>query len=225
MKSIKELAKERNISPWRLLEYFHEAGLPHDSVEAEVSFKDWKVFLSYIDEAREEEKSKEQARNEVKPVDNIILRVVVEIVRGLVNVVWAFIGIFFWIPLLARATTVFSIAIFSSVISGGSTYNAQTMLDKASKFYISGFIKINESISSVIDGKYIAASNLKRTSIKKSTVFFEALFSLIFWVLSVIAISSIFIDIGIVFSWIGDRFGDLWAWFGSIIDKLPNKAN
>jgi len=188
-RSIEELAKERNISPWELLEQFHKAGLPHDSVSMEITFKEWKLFLSHVDEVREEERSKEQARREVKPIDNIILRIIVEFVRMLVNFVWAFVGLFFWVPLLARATTTFSIAIFSSVISGGSTYNAQISLDKATRFYISGFILINGSISSVINGKYIEESNAKRAMLNIRRVLFEALFSLIFWSVTAMAIA------------------------------------
>jgi len=188
-RSIEELAKERNISPWELLEQFHKAGLPHDSVSMEITFKEWKQFLSHVDEVREEERSKEQARREVKPIDNIILRIIVEFVRMLVNFVWAFVGLFFWVPLLARATTTFSIAIFSSVISGGSTYNAQISLDKATRFYISGFILINGSISSVINGKYIEESNAKRAMLNIRRVLFEALFSLIFWSVTAMAIA------------------------------------
>ncbi|MCK5055230.1 MAG: hypothetical protein KAT34_01135 [Candidatus Aminicenantes bacterium] len=67
-KKVSELAKERGLPSWELLEYFHKAGMKHDSSESMVSFKKWKKFLDYHHELSEEEKHKDEVRGHNLPV-------------------------------------------------------------------------------------------------------------------------------------------------------------
>ena len=219
-KRISELANEKGLEDWKLLELFHDAGMQHDDGNSIVSFKDWKKVLYYKEELEEEQKYKENMREEIKPIDNIILRIIIEVVRAFVIIIWSFVGLFFWIPLLGRVTTAFSAAIFSSVLKGGSTHNAQMQLDKASKFYINGFIKINQSISSIITGKFIDGDRaIKPITISKGAILFEVFFSLVFWFIGVSAVLSLFGESEIVMEWVFDKTNGFVNLLG-----LPNKG-
>jgi hypothetical protein len=63
-------------------------------------------------------------------------------VRVIVMVVWSVVGFFFWIPLLARIITVYTAIVAAGVFSGNGISGANSMLEKASTFYIRGFYSI-----------------------------------------------------------------------------------
>ena len=56
--------------------------------------------------------------------------------------VWGVVGFIFWLPLLSRTVAMYSFAMVSVSVSGGSLQPAQTALDYAIQFYIRGFTRL-----------------------------------------------------------------------------------
>ena len=63
-----------------------------------------------------------------------------------VILIWSFVGLMLWIPLLARILAVYVAIIMASTFSGQDTSGAGKMLDKATTFYLLGFQKIIKSV-------------------------------------------------------------------------------
>jgi hypothetical protein len=64
----------------------------------------------------------------------------------LAAIVWAIVGTFFWIPLLAKSVTIFTFSIVTHAIVNRPVSAAAMNLDKAIRYYINGFIIIFRSM-------------------------------------------------------------------------------
>lgn len=70
---------------------------------------------------------------------NILVKAVMAIILVVTLTVWAIIGLIFWIPLLLRATTVFSAMIFHAAITKQNSNTTKNSLEAAASFYFNGF--------------------------------------------------------------------------------------
>ena len=61
-------------------------------------------------------------------------------------IIWFFIGFIFWVPLLARTISVFSLSMLHANITGTDSSYYSSVLDKAVIFYVSGFSRIMETM-------------------------------------------------------------------------------
>jgi len=74
-------------------------------------------------------------------ITNAIVSAIKLIVLCFCLAVWAVIGLFLWIPLLARTILIYSFAVTSAMFSNVSTTNAENALNFAITFYIQGFMR------------------------------------------------------------------------------------
>ncbi|MEM9546952.1 MAG: hypothetical protein AAGA77_13310 [Bacteroidota bacterium] len=108
----------------------------------------------------------------------------------IVIIIWAFIGLFFWIAILAR---VIASAIIKTMIvmldNNNSSDKAFNIPDGALNFYINGFVTIYNSILEK-DGKYVREEfNLRR-------IIVDIIWAFVFWALFFLCLgSSIGLDI------------------------------
>ncbi len=70
----------------------------------------------------------------------LLVNTVMFVVLALVLAVWAVVGFLFWIPLLTRATVVFSASVVHAAITGQHSTSMREYLKDASRFWFQGFL-------------------------------------------------------------------------------------
>ncbi len=95
-----------------------------------------------------------------------------------VMLVWAGIGLLFWVPLLARIVSGYSVAVFAAAFGRGQQdlRGAGHMLDKGARFYIDGFRSIWGSVWSPADDGQPAFS------LSLSSLVFNTIYTILFWI-------------------------------------------
>jgi hypothetical protein len=123
--------------------------------------------------------------------DSVLTKLILHIIVIFVIVVWAVVGLIFWIHLLFRITMVYSAMVVHGVLTNQSPAAFKAPLEEASSFYPKGF----RIALSVLREENITSK--KVITIKAGKVIAESLWALTFWFMSlfltgVIRISSIF---------------------------------
>lgn len=105
-----------------------------------------------------------------------LVRIVVWVV---VTVVWAAVGLVFWVPFLARMMATYTGAVVMATYSGSGHGVAEQGLRTAIEFYPRGFQRINHLLRTdiQIDGSISQAIGLAAVV----RFFLEALFAAVFW--------------------------------------------
>jgi hypothetical protein len=67
----------------------------------------------------------------------------------LAAVIWSVVGLFFWIPLLAKATTIFTFSLLTHAIIQREIVGAANNLQLAITYYISGFFNIFRTLTTI----------------------------------------------------------------------------
>ncbi|MBI1748305.1 MAG: hypothetical protein HYR55_17235 [Acidobacteria bacterium] len=93
--------------------------------------------------------------------------------------VWAVVGFLFWIPLLARAVTIFSAAVVYARVTGQDPESMQDYLRAASSFWFDGFVAAKKALFPT--GNSSASHDL---DIKSGRLFGELTWTLLFWLLA-----------------------------------------
>src|SRR4051812_43939133 len=94
--------------------------------------------------------------------------------------VWSFVGLIFWIPLLLRATTVFSAVIIHSAITKQDPHTMRHGLESAASFYFNGFRNI---IITLFDD---TTSSTEPFRIRISVVLLEILWATVTWLIIIL---------------------------------------
>ena len=120
------------------------------------------------------------------------IAVVREFVRLIVLGLWSLIGLFFWIPLLARMVVYFTWSVVLASFAGSDVGSAQSRLDRAIRFYVVGFKNINHAVSKgpVTDA---SAGPLGRRFLWG--ILPDIAFSVVFWTVLGLLYGMIMIDI------------------------------
>lgn len=92
---------------------------------------------------------------------------------------WAVVGFVFWIPVLVRATAVFSSMILYSTLTGVRSKYLGRHLDAAIIFYVSGFRRIGEAMFAAVFEAESDSDELP--PFKISQFFMEAVWATAFW--------------------------------------------
>ena len=116
---------------------------------------------------------------------------VIYIVTGAqVTIGWAVIGLYFWIPLLARTTILFTAYVTYATLVGGADQveHGRRALDAAIRFYIDGFMSIRAALE-----KRGAAEEIipPRASVNWQRVVFETVWALVVWGIMVAALFGV----------------------------------
>ncbi len=122
----------------------------------------------------------------------MIKRFLLEIIRVFVHTCWAFIGMIFWVPFLARVTTVFVASVLLSVSKGNSMNSAEKALNAGIIFYIEGFRKINNSMNNIINDEYTESNNIIKSKFFLADMIIEIVYTLIFWFISLSIVVKFF---------------------------------
>jgi len=118
-------------------------------------------------------------------------RTLFEIIRAITFVIWGLVGFIFWLPFLIRMIAFFTGSILVSVGGGGNISVAQTGLDKAVRFYPSGFVIIHDSISSLINGKTIENKTWNAKDDFWLPLVEHFVFAIMFWGLTMFTVSKL----------------------------------
>jgi hypothetical protein len=102
-------------------------------------------------------------------------RMVMLFVLVFVLAVWAVVGFIFWIPLLTRATTVFSAMVVHGTITRQRPDSLKHYLASAAVFYFEGF----RITWDVLYGNSVA--NAPPMKVRFGLVFIETLWTVLFW--------------------------------------------
>lgn len=125
-------------------------------------------------------------------MNNIVQRGIREIIRWIVMANWAVLGLLFWVPLLARMTATFTGAVIASAFTNADLKGAEVGLDRATKFYVVGFEKINSVVNALGREEPNAALVKPMSDEEQTVVLVECLFAALFWLVTVIAVGSLF---------------------------------
>lgn len=106
-----------------------------------------------------------------------LVRIVMVLVLLVALAVWAVVGFIFWIPLLIRATSVFSTSLVHSAITNQKPSNLGAGLEAAAGFYFNGF----KSAFSTFSGDSNQTTSNKE--IRLGAMFLEILWAAFSWVL------------------------------------------
>jgi hypothetical protein len=98
--------------------------------------------------------------------------------------VWAVVGFIFWIPILFRATTVFSALVVHAAFTKQDPYSMRHTLETACGFYFRGFRSAFDVIFNPDD-----KSNAPPIKLHLGLVIFETFWTLLFWVVFILFIS------------------------------------
>src|SRR5437764_10635068 len=106
----------------------------------------------------------------------------------LAAVIWAVVGLFFWIPLLAKATTIFTFSLLTHAIIQRPIVGAANNLQLAITYYISGFYNIFRTLTAVNDPNVMQHAEMDLSLIESifanlGRVIGMILFATIFWVM------------------------------------------
>lgn len=104
----------------------------------------------------------------------------------LAAVIWAIVGLFFWIPLLAKSITIFTIALLSDAIIDRPSSHTGKGLEKSIMYYVVGFQIILQVLIAEKDS--YNEDNIESNSIN----IFDSLWSTIPKLLSMVLFASIF---------------------------------
>ena len=116
---------------------------------------------------------------EAKP--GSISRIFRFIVKMLVNIIWAIIGLIIWIPMLFRVIALFTSVLISSQFTGSDVRSAQSKLDYAITFYMLGFTKISKSfLRSEKSAAIISNTSMDVEKILKAMAL-DSIWLVIFW--------------------------------------------
>jgi|GraSoiStandDraft_44_1057316.scaffolds.fasta_scaffold42346_3 hypothetical protein len=101
-------------------------------------------------------------------------------------VIWAIIGLFFWIPLLAKATTIFTFSLLTHAIIQRPIIGAANNLQLAVTYYISGFYNIFRTLSVINDPGSVQHAEMDLSLVGSifanlGKVIGMILFAMIFW--------------------------------------------
>jgi len=100
-------------------------------------------------------------------------------------VIWLFVGPIFWIPLLGKSVTIFTLAVLTSAITNRSTANSSANLERAILYYFEGFKAILRSMN--IDRSEKTAGDENESLIGSifsnlASVFQMMAFASVFWI-------------------------------------------
>ena len=94
------------------------------------------------------------------------------------EVVWAIVGFMFWVPLLARAATIFSTVIVYARVTGQAPEDMRDYLRVATSFWFEGFVAAKEALFPTTRRENAAALD-----VKIGRLCGEVAWSLLFWLL------------------------------------------
>jgi len=94
-------------------------------------------------------------------------------------IIWTVVGLFFWIPLLARMISAFVAAVIVSVFTGSEIRSAENALRIAMEFYVRGFQRVNNVLSGPKTTNYEGVRGVKIDNMWK--VIGHFVYSLTFW--------------------------------------------
>lgn len=124
--------------------------------------------------------------------------------------IWFIVGFVFWIPLLARATTSFTVsATYSNLVARG-VHIPNAGLEHATLFYVDGFRSIIGSIFAP------PLSEPIHTEFRASRFLLEIGWALLFWWATLLAFSSLgviltpYSDTFLSLPWLWDQVSQLW---------------
>ncbi len=122
----------------------------------------------------------------IKSVKTTVLAITVSI--------WAIVGFFFWVPMLARAVAVFSAAVVHSALTHQDPGTAARFLDIAITFYIRGFRQIVDVINSPVQAHPGAPKRIHALRF-----LFELAWAGVFWVVTILALRG---ELGGMLQWL-----------------------
>lgn len=108
---------------------------------------------------------------------NILVTVVMVLVLLVTIAIWSVVGLVFWIPLLVRATTVFSAALLPAAFSGRSIAGVRAGLEDASGFYFRGFVAAFDVFRGV--------QRTPNSNVTTKRVVVESVWTIVFWLLAI----------------------------------------
>ena len=131
-----------------------------------------------------------------------LVRVVLATLVALIALVaWTVIGLFYWIPLLARTCAAFTASMMISAISNRTAPSAGKALDEAFLFYLNGFIRIWHAIDSLYSAHLPPADETKPASFDLSeflisvfVVLWQTFIAVLFWAGLAFVLSDAFRD-------------------------------
>ena len=113
-------------------------------------------------------------------MSELTLKAVLALVALVSVMLWAVIGLFFWIPLLLRITSVFSAKVMYAAITGSSDMSAQKIyLESAATMYPTGFRIIIEALY----GTQAPSGLLPRFTFLEFLI--QTFFSIVVWLISI----------------------------------------
>lgn len=117
------------------------------------------------------------------------VRAVLEFIRVIVIVAWAVLGLFFWIPFLVRMTAIFISSVVVSAFADSDISSAELGLSHATKFYVYGFQRINRGIANIHSDERENYGDVLDPAQKKRLIV-NLIFTLVFWLVTVLAVLS-----------------------------------
>ncbi|WP_455756389.1 hypothetical protein [Sulfurimonas sp.] len=121
-------------------------------------------------------------------------RIILEILKILIAIIWSVIGAIFWIPFLIRMITIFVISVLLSVTNGNSMGSAEHGLDAGVTFYINGFTKIFDSINNIINDNPSKPNTKLTDNNSLQTILIHLAYTFIFWLSTVAFIGYLLVD-------------------------------
>ena len=114
-------------------------------------------------------------------------KVIINTIGVLLLIIWAVVGFIFWFPFLLRMISYFSMMLLLSITNGRDLKSAEVGLDRAIRFYLTGFESIHRSMNNILSG------NSNPEDIKKdhfgshplSDAAYQISFAAVFWLSTV----------------------------------------
>lgn len=122
-------------------------------------------------------------------MSHFVERFVVFLIGSFVLAVWTVLGLFFWIPLLARATIYFASMVVVSSLTESDLTGAQIGLDRAVRFYPSGFRRILRSLADPPPADAVVKAGGLRLWLR---TLYELVYTVAIWAVTLLALSTVF---------------------------------
>jgi len=132
-------------------------------------------------------------------------------VAGVTLGIWFVVGFVFWIPLLARATTSFTVSATHSNLVARGVHIPNAGLEHATLFYIDGFRSIIQSMFAPPPSEPTCAE------FQVGRFMLEIGWAVVFWWVTLLAFSSIgvvltpYSDTYLSLTWLWDQLGQFWT--------------
>lgn len=121
---------------------------------------------------------------------NILIGIVMILILLVVLSVWAVVGFIFWIPILFRATTVFSALVVHAAFTKQDPYSMRHMLETACGFYFRGFRSAFDVIFNPDD-----KANEPPIKLHLGLILLETCWTLLFWFIFVQFVSPMYFNL------------------------------